>query len=90
MPRGNPSPKLAITVDPDVHQNILRAATRDGVSVSAWMTLAAREALRRRAGLAAVARWEKEHGKFTDAEMTEARRNVRTQLQGMRPVQRPA
>jgi hypothetical protein len=49
MPRGNPSPKLAITVDPEVHRNILAAAARDGVSVSAWMTGAAREALRRRA-----------------------------------------
>jgi hypothetical protein len=36
MPRGNPSPKLAITVDPDIHENILAAAARDGVSVSAW------------------------------------------------------
>ena len=57
MPRGNPSRKLAITVDPEVHENILAAATRDGVSVSAWMTVAAREALQRRAGLAAVAQW---------------------------------
>jgi hypothetical protein len=59
MPRGNPSPKLAITVDPDVHENILAAAARDGVSVSAWMTAAARQALQRRAGLAAVALWGK-------------------------------
>ena len=29
MPRGNPSPKLAITVDPDIHENILVAAARD-------------------------------------------------------------
>ena len=43
MPRGNPSPKLAITVDPDIHENILAAAARDKVSVSAWMTIAARE-----------------------------------------------
>lgn len=49
MPRGNPSPKLAITVDPDIHESILRAAAREGVSVSAWMTAAAREALRQRA-----------------------------------------
>lgn len=54
MPRGNPSPKLAITIDPSIHENILAAAAREGVSVSAWMTNAAREALRRRAGLAAV------------------------------------
>lgn len=45
MPRGNPSPKLAITIDPDIHEKILAAAARDGVSVSAWMTAAAREAL---------------------------------------------
>jgi hypothetical protein len=54
MPRGNPSPRLAITIDPDIHQNILAAAARDRVSVSAWMTIAAREALQRRAGLAAI------------------------------------
>lgn len=45
---------LAITVDPDTHGNILAAAARDGMSVSAWMTVAAREALQRRAGLEAV------------------------------------
>lgn len=42
MPRGNPSPKLAITVDPDVHKSILAAAAKEGVSLSAWMTEAAR------------------------------------------------
>jgi hypothetical protein len=80
VPRGNPSPKLAITVDPDIHENILAAAARDGVSVSAWMTSAAREALQRRAGLAAVARWEKQHRRLTAEEMNEARSNVRAQM----------
>jgi len=89
MPRGNPSPKLAITVDPDVHENILSAAARDGVSVSAWMTMAAREALRRRAGLAAVALWEKQFGRFTTEEMNAARRSVREQLLPSRTVRRP-
>ena len=84
MPRGNPSPKLAITIDPKVHQKILAAAARDGVSVSAWMTSAAREALQRRAGLAAVAEWEKEHGPLSAEEMTEARRSVRGQLRTVR------
>lgn len=88
MPRGNPSPKLAITVDPDIHKNVLAAAARDGVSVSAWMTTAAREALQRRAGLAAVAQWEKEHGRFTRDEMNEARSSVRAQLRTSRAVQR--
>src|SRR5439155_2479529 len=90
VPRGNPSPKLAITVDPDIHENILAAAARDGVSVSAWMTIAAREALRWRAGLAAVGLWEKQHGRLTAGEMNEARRNVRAQLRTSRTVRRSA
>ena len=90
MPRGNPSPKLAITVDPDIHKNIRAAAARDGVSISAWMTAAAREALQRRAGLAAVALWEKQHGRFTTEEMNEARRSLLHQLRTSRTVRRSA
>jgi hypothetical protein len=90
MPRGNPSPKLAITIDPDIHNHILAAAARDRVSVSAWMTSAAREALQRRAGLAAVALWEKQHGRLTAEEMNEARRNVRAQIRTSRTAPRPA
>ena len=90
MPRGNPSPKLAITVDPDVHKSIVAAAAKEGVSVSAWMTGAARDALKVRAGLAAVAEWEREHGAFTQEELTEARRDVRAQLRKPGRVRRPA
>lgn len=90
MPRGNPSPKLAITIDSQVHENVLAAAARDGLSVSAWMTMAARETLRRQAGLAAVALWEERHGRFTAEEMNEARRRVRAQLRTPRRGRRPA
>ncbi len=90
MPRGNPSPKLAITIDPEVHDKILAAAAREGVSVSAWMTSAAREALRRRAGLVGVAEWEKQRGSFSAEEMDKARRGVRAQLQTARAFRRPA
>ena len=90
MPRGNPSPKLAITIDSDIPESILAAAAHDGVSVSAWMTEAAREALQRRAGLAAVAQWEKQHGCLTAEEMNEARRTVRAQFRASRTVRRPA
>ncbi|MCX6594642.1 MAG: hypothetical protein NTZ56_24275 [Acidobacteria bacterium] len=90
MPRGNPSPKLTITVDPDVHQGILAEALKEGVSLSAWMTEAARDALKIRAGLAAVAEWEKEHGAFTPEELNGARRRVREQLRTPRRVRRPA
>jgi hypothetical protein len=76
VPRGNPSPKLAITVDPDIHAQVLAAAEEEGVSISAWMTAAARRALRLRDGLAAVAEWEAEHGPLTDAELEAARRRV--------------
>ena len=76
MPRGRPSPKLAITVDADVHMEVKAAATAEGVSVSAWMTSAARRALVVRDGLRAVGEWEKEHGAFSDAELEAARRRV--------------
>jgi len=80
MPRGNPSPKLAITVDPMVHEQVVAAAAAEGVSVSAWMTNAARRALVVRDGLRAVAEWEAEHGAFTDAELNAARRRVADDL----------
>jgi len=76
MPRGKPSPKLAITVDPDVHAQIIAAAAAEGLSVSAWMTAAARRALIVRDGLAAVAEWEAEHGAFTREELEAARQRV--------------
>ena len=85
MPRGKPSPKLAITVDPDVHAHVLAAAEQDGVSVSAWMTEAARRALLIRDGLDAVAEWEAEHGKFTDDEKDAASRRVADQLAAAEP-----
>lgn len=81
MPRGNPSPKLAITVDAEVHRRVVTAALAEGVSVSAWMTSAARRALKVRDGLAAVAEWEAEHGAFTEAEMAEARRWVAAEIE---------
>ncbi len=90
MPRGKPSSKLALTIDPDVHAQVLAVAAREGVSVSAWITAAARDALQQRAGLAAVAEWEKVHGSFTGEEMDEARRRVSAQLRMPQKVRRPA
>jgi hypothetical protein len=92
MPRGKPSPKLAITVDADVHDRVLDAAAAEGVSVSAWMTRAARRALLVRDGLAAVAEWEAEHGALTEAELAAARRRVASQVSATpsRPRKRSA
>jgi hypothetical protein len=90
MPRGNPSPKMAITIDPEIHKNIVQAAAREGVSISAWMTGAARDALRQRAGLAAIELWEKENGRFTEQELDESRRRVLAQLRAPRKIRRSA
>lgn len=90
MPRGKPSPKLAITVDADVHERVVAAAAAEGVSVSAWMTSAARRALIVRDGLAAVAEWESEHGALTESELEAARKRVATQVGGARPRKRTA
>ena len=85
MPRGAPAVKLAITVDPDVHARVARAAREDKVSVSAWMTEAARRSLRVRDGLAAVKEWETRHGAFTDRELAEARQRI-VQMHGRPPA----
>lgn len=84
MPRGNSSPKLAITVDPEVHERVVRVASEEGVSVSAWMTEAARRALRVRDGLAAVAEWEQDNGALTTDEMNDARQRVAAELTATR------
>jgi len=80
MPRGKPSPKLTITVDPDVAEQVVAAAAQDGMSVSAWMTAAARRALLVRDGLLAVAEWEQEQGSLTEAEIEAARKRVADEL----------
>jgi hypothetical protein len=80
MPRGNPSPKLAITVDPDVRDQVLVAAKDEGLSVSAWMTNAARRALLVRSGLQGVAEWEADNGALRDEELAAARRRVLRQI----------
>jgi hypothetical protein len=74
---------MAITVDRDVHAKVVRAASRDDMSLSAWMTAAARQALLVREGLAAVEAWEAEHGAFSQAELDAARERVHS---GSRPA----
>lgn len=76
MPRGNPSPKMTITVAADIHDGVLQAAAEDGISVSAWMTAAAARSLAIRDGLAAVAEWEADHGALTADEMAASRRRL--------------
>lgn len=86
MSRASPAVKLAISVDSDVHAKLVRAAKEEDVSISAWLTAAARTSLRIRDGLAAVAEWEAEHGALTEAELDAARKRL---PQGVRPIKRP-
>jgi hypothetical protein len=88
VPPGNPSPKLAITIAPDVHRQVLAEAERRGVSVSAWMTEAARLALKLREGLGAVAEWEAEHGALSEAELRAARERLAASRRPRRPPRR--
>jgi hypothetical protein len=76
MPRGSPAVKLAISVEANVHAKVLDAAQAEGLSVSAWMTAAARRALLVRDGLLAVAEWEAEQGALTEQEIEAARRRI--------------
>jgi hypothetical protein len=79
---------MAITIAPDVHAQVVAAAARRGVSVSAWMTDAARLALKVREGLAAVAEWEAEHGALTEAELEAARQRVASSARPRRATRR--
>lgn len=90
MPRGSTQRKPAIAIDPDIHGKVIDAAASEGISTSAWMTNAARLALLRQAGLAAVAEWQEEHGAFTEEELKASRRRVRAQLRGTAPARRSA
>jgi hypothetical protein len=76
MPRGSPAIKLAISVERETHGRVVRAAAEENLSVSAWITEAARRSLRIRDGLLGVTEWENEHGKFTAEELSEARRRL--------------
>jgi hypothetical protein len=77
MPRGSPAVKLAISIDQDVHAKILSAVAAEGSpSISAWITAAARQALRVRDGLSAVAEWETKHGALTEGELEAARQRL--------------
>jgi predicted transcriptional regulator len=67
------SKKLSITLPADLAEDVERLARDRGLPVSAWLAEAAAEARRHQAALAAIADYEAEFGRFTDAELAEAR-----------------
>lgn len=63
----------SVSLPGDLDERIAAAAQAEGLTVSAWLVRSAESELIIRAGLAAVAEWEAEHGAFTESELAEAR-----------------
>jgi hypothetical protein len=64
--------RFSVTMPPDLGEGVRRAAERQGVSVSAWLSQAAADRLRNELLGAALDDWESEHGSFTEAELNAA------------------
>jgi hypothetical protein len=64
--------KLSVALDEPVLRAARQAAQRRGISLSAWLNLASRNALAVEDGLIAVAEWEAEHGRLPPDELTTA------------------
>lgn len=66
--------KRSLSFPEDVFAEIEAEAREQGVSVSAYVTRAARDQMIRERGLRAVAEYEAEYGAFTPEELAEADR----------------
>jgi hypothetical protein len=60
--------KRSVSLEDEVAAGVERAAEEDGVSVSSWLSEAARQRLLVRAGLEGVRQWEAEAGALTPEE----------------------
>lgn len=64
--------KRSISIPPELDAEIAAAAEQAGMSYSAWLADTARKEFTIRAGLAAVAEFEREHGVFSADEVADA------------------
>ena len=64
--------RLSVTMPPEIGAAVRDAATRQGTSVSSWLTEAAAQRLRNELLGAALDRWETEDGPFSDEELKAA------------------
>lgn len=64
--------KLSIALEQPVFQAARQAAARRGMSLSAWLNEASRNALAVEDGLIAVAEWEAEHGPLPAGDLAAA------------------
>jgi hypothetical protein len=63
--------KRSVALDKDVADAVVKAAKEEGVSVSAWLSEAAKKQLKIHQGLQAIREWEAEHSAPTAEEMAE-------------------
>lgn len=68
--------KLSVALEQRVAAAARAAASRDGLSLSAWLSRAAEHAVRIDEGLRAVAEWEREHGSLSVDERAAADRTL--------------
>jgi hypothetical protein len=64
--------KLSVALDDAVARAAAATARHEGISLSAWLDRAAREALAIEDGLRAVREWERRHGALTREELAAA------------------
>lgn len=60
--------KRSVSLDDSVAERVEQAADEDGVSFSAWLSLAAEDKLLLREGLRSIREWEAEAGALTGEE----------------------
>ena len=83
--------KRSISMPPDLDDQIAAAAEQAGMTYSAWLAATARKEFTLRAGLAAIADYERENGAFTPAEIADADDWAATALgQASRPARKSA
>lgn len=72
--------KRSVSIPPDLDAQIEAAAAEAGVTYSAWLAATARKEFTIRAGLKAVADFEREQGAFRPDEIAEAEQWAREAL----------
>lgn len=73
--------KRSVSIPPDLDVQIEAAATEAGLTYSAWLAAAARQELTIRAGLEAVAEFERERGAFSPEEIADAEQWTQSALE---------
>jgi hypothetical protein len=73
--------KRSVSIPPDLDAQIEAAAAEAGMTYSAWLAATARKEFTIRSGLEAVAEFERQHGRFSPEETTEAEQWARGALE---------